>query len=359
MIRQDRAKAAADALLAAAVLGENWAGALQQLSDTAEAGGATLMRLRRGRPLAALSSTGWVDADAAMLAGHAPPSPRRFFPDHVFARGFLGDTNVWTDDELRRDPYFQEFLRPRGVFYHAKARLCVEGDERVSISLKRRSHFGPYDPQDIAALDSVLPELEMAVRVARRVLDAEASGMARALHHRGDPVFELDPWARVLRAHGADAAHLGVAVRARRLVTIDHLGQAALDAAVVAAVRAPQVPAVVPIADQCGNRTFLYVVPVTGHARDVFLATAAVVVVVEPDRARLAPLPAFIRQALCLTKREAQIAALLAEGLSLPTIAERLRLGLGTLRNHVKSIFRKTGTRRQAELVALLCALRL
>lgn len=359
MIQQDRAKAAADELLAAAVLGENWAGGLQQLADAAEAGGATLMRLRRDRPLAALSSTGWVDADTAMLGGHAPPSPRRFFPDHVFARGFLGDTDVWTDNELRRDAYFQEFLRPRGVFYHAKARLCTDGDERISISLKRLSNFGPYEPQDIAALDSLLPELEMAVRVARRVLDAEASGMARALHHRGDPVFELDPWARVLRAHGADAAHHGIAVRARRLVTIDRLEQAALDRAVMAAVRVPQVPAIVPITNQHGNRAFLYVVPVTGHARDVFLATAAIAVAVEPDRARRAPLPAFIRQALCLTEREAQIAALLAEGLGLPTIAERLRLGLGTLRNHVKSIFRKTGTRRQAELVALLCALRL
>src|ERR1700716_3234944 len=115
LIQQDRAKAAADELLAAAVLGENWAGGLLQLADAAEAGGATLMRLRRDRPLAALSSTGRVDADTdtAMLAGHAPPSPRRFFPDHVFARGLLGDTNVWTDNELRRDAYFQEFLCPR------------------------------------------------------------------------------------------------------------------------------------------------------------------------------------------------------------------------------------------------------
>ena len=120
-----------------------WARAsgLQQLAEAAEAGGATLLRLRGNRPLAGLSSTGWVHADAAMLAGHAPPSPRRFFPDHVFARGFLGDTNVWPDDELRRDPYFQEFLRPRGVFYHAKARLCADGDERISISLKRLSHL--------------------------------------------------------------------------------------------------------------------------------------------------------------------------------------------------------------------------
>jgi DNA-binding CsgD family transcriptional regulator len=91
----------------------------------------------------------------------------------------------------------------------------------------------------------------------------------------------------------------------------------------------------------------------------VFLATAGLVVVVQPDHPKPGRPPAFIRQALCLTEREAQIAGLLAEGLSLPVIAERFHLSLGTLRNHVKSIFRKTGTRRQGELVALLCALRL
>ena len=291
---------------------------MQQLAEAAEAGGATLLRLRGNRPLAGLSSTGWVHADAAMLAGHAPPSPRRFFPDHVFARGFLGDTNVWPDDELRRDPYFQEFLRPRGVFYPAKARLCADGDERISISLKRLSHLGPYEPQDIATLDSLLPKLEMAVRVARRVLDAEASGMTRVLHHRG-PTFELDSCARVLRAHGADAADLDLVVRNDRLITVDRLAQPALDRAVATAVRAPQVPAVIPIINRCGDRSFLYVLPVTGRARDVFLATAGLVVVVQPDHPKPGRLPAFIRQALCLTEREAQIAGLLAEGLSLPS----------------------------------------
>ncbi len=49
---------------------------------------------------------------------------------------------------------------------------------------------------------------------------------------------------------------------------------------------------------------------------------------------------------------------LLVAGLDLPTISERLRLGMGTLRNHRKSIFPKTATRRQGELIALLCALR-
>jgi DNA-binding CsgD family transcriptional regulator len=360
LIQRDRAELAADELLAAALLSDGWEDGLQQLAEAAEAGGATLMRLRNCHPLALLSSTDWVEADARMMAGDAPPSPMRFFPDHVFGQGFVGDMDVWPEEALHRDPYFQEFLRPRGVFYHAKARLVDDSDERISISLKRLSCFGPYEATDIAALDCLLPKLQMAVRVARRVLDSEASGLARVLRDRGDPVFELDAWARVLRVHGDDdAQQLGVVVRGRRIHPTDRRAQAPLDQAIAAAVRVPQQPAIVAITSPRDERRFLYVVPVAGRARDVFLATAAVAVLIEPGRDGAGPHAGATRQAFGLTEREAQIATLLAEGLSLPTIAERLRLGLGTIRNHVKSIFGKTGTRRQGELVAMLCALRL
>jgi hypothetical protein len=70
LVQRERAKLAADELLAAALLGDCWAEGLQQLAD---AGGATLLHLRSGRPFAALSSTGCAEADVAMLAGRAHP----------------------------------------------------------------------------------------------------------------------------------------------------------------------------------------------------------------------------------------------------------------------------------------------
>lgn len=100
--------------------------------------------------------------------------------------------------------------------------------------------------------------------------------------------------------------------------------------------------------------------PVTGRARDVFLATAAVAVLIEPSPhpARVGLVPETIKDALRLTAREAEIAALIAEGLSLTEIAARLSLRLGTARNHLKSIFDKTGAKRQGEIVALVSKLR-
>jgi DNA-binding CsgD family transcriptional regulator len=63
---------------------------------------------------------------------------------------------------------------------------------------------------------------------------------------------------------------------------------------------------------------------------------------------------AVARQLFAFTIVEARLAALVAEGESLGRAAGTLRISTGTARNHLKSIFRKTGVRRQSDLVRLL-----
>jgi DNA-binding CsgD family transcriptional regulator len=55
-----------------------------------------------------------------------------------------------------------------------------------------------------------------------------------------------------------------------------------------------------------------------------------------------------------LTSAEADVAELLAQGNELKEIAKLNRVSLNTVRNQLKSIFAKTNTSRQAELVSLL-----
>jgi DNA-binding NarL/FixJ family response regulator len=58
-----------------------------------------------------------------------------------------------------------------------------------------------------------------------------------------------------------------------------------------------------------------------------------------------------------LTAREAEILALLQQGLSNKMIARRLGIELATVKNHVHSIFGKLGLRRRAEAAVLVRAL--
>lgn len=57
-----------------------------------------------------------------------------------------------------------------------------------------------------------------------------------------------------------------------------------------------------------------------------------------------------------LTRAEAKLASLVADGVDPEQAAETLLVSLGTVRSQLKSIFAKTGVTRQAELVALLLA---
>jgi DNA-binding CsgD family transcriptional regulator len=71
------------------------------------------------------------------------------------------------------------------------------------------------------------------------------------------------------------------------------------------------------------------------------------------------PPPAIevLQRAFGLTRREARVASALATGMRLQDVAAMHGVGTGTVRSHLKSIFIKTGTNRQPELVALLARL--
>ena len=104
MLRRDIVKSAVDDFLSAALLGGSWEASLERLSAAAGACCVSLVRVRNGRPLAWKSSREWAEADAELMHGHAPPSPRQFFPEDSFGPGFRVDHDLYTDAELSRDP---------------------------------------------------------------------------------------------------------------------------------------------------------------------------------------------------------------------------------------------------------------
>jgi DNA-binding CsgD family transcriptional regulator len=80
---------------------------------------------------------------------------------------------------------------------------------------------------------------------------------------------------------------------------------------------------------------------------------AGIVLLVDPDDQR-EPADVLLQQAFSLTPAELRLVLGLVKGLSLQAIAQQHGLSVGTLRVHLKSVFAKTGTRRQAQLLTLL-----
>lgn len=64
-----------------------------------------------------------------------------------------------------------------------------------------------------------------------------------------------------------------------------------------------------------------------------------------------------LREYFDLTPAESRVALLLCAGHVAKEVARELRVSIPTVRSHVRALLEKTGTSRQAELVALLCSL--
>ncbi len=66
------------------------------------------------------------------------------------------------------------------------------------------------------------------------------------------------------------------------------------------------------------------------------------------------PPASILAKAFRLTPSEAKLASIIARGVAPETAARELNVSRETVRNQLKSVFAKTGTHRQGELVALL-----
>lgn len=102
-----------------------------------------------------------------------------------------------------------------------------------------------------------------------------------------------------------------------------------------------------------GRQPLLLTVAPFVPAEDVLpLPPCAIVLAIDPDVHQLSS--GLLMQLFDLTPAEADIARALAHGDALEDIAAALDISPHTVKTHLQKLFRKTGTCRQGELVAML-----
>lgn len=95
------------------------------------------------------------------------------------------------------------------------------------------------------------------------------------------------------------------------------------------------------------------IVPTTASPGAAGSRSLAVLVVVDPQRSTL-PSVQFLRDQFGLTSAQATLTLQVASGQGLQAAAKNLGIGVSTARSHLKQVFGKTGTTRQAELVRVV-----
>jgi DNA-binding CsgD family transcriptional regulator len=355
--RQDLA-AAIDRMYEAAAYPELWPEALGSFANALGGFGGTIVGFSADEKLIS-----YVSPDTADIAA-------------AYARGGWADHNF-------RIQLGAPLIRAGREFVHERMLLDRRGLERQRIQTE---FLNAYRLRSFIGFEFVPGEIGGCVeRGTAEVEDWEISELERASHHL-KRIGAIASARGAMFAHGIDAGldqmRAGAILLDRRGRIVSMNARAASIRDRVFHVQSGQLtPRDTEMASAFGR--ILQGVSAAGHAHEIgpdaairlrcpdgssFLARAAPLVGPAIDifmRARilllLTPLKGAgfesaerLRNVFGLTRAEARLAGCLAAGDDLASASMRLGVSQGTLRGALKAIFRKTGAKRQAELVGLL-----
>jgi DNA-binding CsgD family transcriptional regulator len=346
-------------LLGSITGGGRWVDALDTALPKLNCLGGTLSCIMPPR-LFGVPSSDMTETFEAIAAGRTPPltEATRMIP--APQDGFLCDQMDLYSSRRERDAFYMDFIRPRGLAYQASAYLDGTGSDTVNLMVFRPPGSGGFDPADLHAFKVFLPYIRAAAMASRANLRLEADRRAAPFLSRGDPVLYVAYDGTVRhRSQGAiEILAPDVTLRDGRLAVSAPGFQKKLDGALTTALLERR-PSLVTIVTDDARSLRLLVLPVVGQALDVFRATSVLIVVLDITRPMQLDEGSIdlLVAATGLTRRETEIARLVASGHTPRIISQSLSISYETVRLHLKGAFGKLGIHSQAELIALVSRL--
>jgi DNA-binding CsgD family transcriptional regulator len=237
----------------------------------------------------------------------------------------------------------------------------------VAFTLGRRRGKPAFEASDVEKFDAAAGELQRAMRFATTVEHAHEAGMLTVLEHLDRGVIVLDWAGEIVNLNSAAERLLGdgLAVVGRRPVATWHTDAAPLEkyiaetlrpvAQAIALRQPPRGP--VTLRRSVGRPLVVETFPLAGRGPFHLRRAAVVLLVTDPDAAG-GTVQAIAQALFHLSPAEVRLGSALLNGESLEAFAEAQAISIETARKRLKSVFEKTDTHRQSELVALLGRLR-
>ena len=305
------------------------------------------------------------DADWA-ADGPATIYRKRYqYEDPVCYDGMVGGEVRQLEDLIDRQSFtasafYQEHCKPIGIDHAFFGYLGRINGSDAWLSGSRGLDQGPFNPAEIASARELLPHLSRAVSMQQRttLLAAQSDLYAQSVSALGVGIIMLDRRGSIIGTNGEAREILAGPSPISRIGNRLHLAGSAqhiFNAALRRMADYTDVPAqALHSYDGCASVTIMI-----RRAADVGGDKACHPVAFIAYLHRGAkPLPPdaidFAMEALGLSRSEARLAVLLADGHSLEDSATRLGITLNTARTYCKRALVKTGTIRQSELVRLI-----
>lgn len=267
-----------------------------------------------------------------------------------------------SQNELEQSDFFNEWLRPQGMDGVLAANITAEGSASTLVGVFRPLRLGEFNEHERNLFSLLLPHLRRAAlyRHMSASLELTQASAVEALDRLHVAVVVVDAAAKVLFANRVAEMLLSKANNLRtdgnRLsaATLDatrRLRVAIADCASNVATRGGR-QVTLPRADRPPIDGLVIPFPAIG-CRLGATEPAAILVATDPGHQK-ADQVASLRRSFRLTPAEAALAIEIFRGEGRQAAAARLGISLSTVRTHLTSIFEKTDTHRQAELVRLI-----
>ena len=357
--RDDNSAALVDAIYEAPFIPERWPALLQALSRATDGEGGLLLTVD-GKHTLNWTACSFVTPlmERFIEGGYEKYNIR---PQRGLAKrypGFMTDQDVMTDEEIEASPIHRDILRPAGIGWSAGTVIPTPSGDLIVFDLSRHIDRGSYDRPTLDLLDGFRPHLARAGLLAARMHLEQARSATDMMAKLGLPSAAVDATGRVVVANDLFEALPGqIDIKARDQIQLlnvgahtllsENLERAASSAGPVSSIALP--------ASEESAAAVLHILPIRREAHDLFARTAALLVVTPLEPAAM-PHADLLSGLFDLSPAENRVARALMGGASLRECAKRFGVAEDTVRKQLKSVFTKTATSRQTELLRLLAS---
>jgi DNA-binding CsgD family transcriptional regulator len=275
-------------------------------------------------------------------------------------------TDIISYSEYVESRFYTEWVKPQGFVDSWQASLDKSAPTSVHLIFWRNSKNGNESDATRDRMRFIVPHLRRAVLISNLVDHgkAEAALFGDTLDGIAAGLFLVDASGRILHANASGQALLarGMVLRAYggKLVSHDASVEQELYS-VFDAVGAGQVApgthtVAVPLTTRHGDRYIAHVLPLTSGLRRRAGAgyAAAAAVFVQKALLDVPPPQEAIAKLYKLTPMELRVLFAIVQVGGVPEVAAMMGSSGSTIRTHLRRLFSKTGTDRQAELVKLV-----
>jgi DNA-binding CsgD family transcriptional regulator len=270
--------------------------------------------------------------------------------------------------ELRQTRFYSEWMRPQGMADAVVANLEKSVASVAALAVIRGKREGLADEEARRRMRLIVPHMLRAASIGHLVAE-QASGKAAltdTLNSLAAAVVLVDATGNVVFANEAAAILIESGRLLRNgpggLAAIDPQANRALQNAIVeggrASARSGARGIAISLSPKHNERWLAHVLPLTSGVRQqsAALHSAATAVFVREAALDIPSPLETVARLYKLTGTEVRVLHAVVETGGVPDIAAVLGISRTTVRTHLKHLFEKTGTRRQADLVKLIGA---